>query len=110
MSVRDQIRNRRPKIKPTQAFGGAYVRQLTGEETIRVAKKAAEKPDAPPLEEMALLLCFALCEESGERVFTDEEAPMILATYASEDIKAAAGVAFELNGLTKKDVEAAQGN
>lgn len=99
------------KLVPVEAFGTTvYVKRLSvGEWAALERRLLALDKDAGSTEVAMHMVAATMCDESGERIFSDTELDK-LADLPREDVLRVNAKAEELNRITPADVEQAAKN
>ena len=96
------------KVKVPEWGGEVYVKGLTGAERDKFESSIIEMRGTTQKFNMinvrAKLACFALCDETGKRLFTDEEVNE-LAKKSANALQRVFDVAQKLSGIGNSDVE-----
>lgn len=95
------------KIEPVEVWGGVvYVRGMTGAErdSFEASLLARNKKDVDLSNVRARLCALTICDEQGNRLFTEADVKALGAKAAGE-LQKVFTVAQRLSGLTEEDAE-----
>lgn len=113
MSLREDILDYPVVTEAVNAFGTTvHVREMGGSELISFQKwltTGPEEQDRDGVEIMVHLLLRTLCDGDGIRQFNDDEFDCLI-NKSIQDLRAVYAVAQDMNSVTPRDVEQAQGN
>ena len=115
MLTKDEILKRRPsKMESIEspAWGGSvYVREMNAAErdSLESQQLTAKQAGQPMHNFRANLVARTACDDTGARMFTDDEADA-LAELPADDLRPIADKAMDLNGMSEKEAKDVAGN
>lgn len=95
-------------VEINESGAGFWVRDVSPREWVDYIDKA-KSPECEKVSD-SLLLAKAICDENGQRLFTDEEYGLIAEKFSMTAQRKAVRVILEWHGVSKKQVEAAEKN
>ena len=89
-----------PGVVEVEGWGRVHVRALS----LAQLEKAQQAEQADPVRGLVLLVLFGVCDENGQRVFSDDDADAVKESFPVPTLRQVTEAIVRHNRLTAEDV------
>lgn len=105
MSIRDRLKAKSKELKEITIDGEKlFLRKMTGAE--RVKHFSTLRDESKVAESSAILIALSLCDESGNRLYTDDEISTLNEELTTDIIDKLADEIGKFNGFIEEELKA----